>query len=493
MRKKNKADLYLDVLALHKEVTGSCILCTVRFPNREKLKFIVDCGLFQEEKYQQLNYSFPFDPSEIEFMLVTHTHIDHIGRIPKLHKDGFNGKIYASNLAAQLMPIALNNTAQILSASNQKTSKKKQIIESSVPVFNTSKPLFDIDDVEDTMKYVVPTEYNHTEKINDYIDVIFLKNGHTLGAACILVTIHYPGQEPINVLFTGDYSPSNVFFDVDEIPSELLDLPINIVSESTYGMTSKTSINNVFKDLVLNSVKNKETLIITVFAFGRMQEIKYVLKQMQDENLLDKGIKIYSDGNLAHEYDNFFNCHKDELKIKGFIPHNVIPVTGFEQRNALLTNLDCKIILTTSGMGSYGPAQVYLPYYISKPKCSIIFGGYTAENTLGRKLQDVAQYETFNLNGIMTTKKAKVYSTNEFSSHAKQEDLLDLMRKFNNVKSVLLNHGETVVKENFAKKIIEEINPKKVAILSPENYIRIGTYGVIKSYVATDITFDSMI
>ena len=67
MRKKNKADLYLDVLALHKEVTGSCILCTVRFPNREKLKFIVDCGLFQEEKYQQLNYSFPFDPSEIEF------------------------------------------------------------------------------------------------------------------------------------------------------------------------------------------------------------------------------------------------------------------------------------------------------------------------------------------------------------------------------------------------------------------------------------------
>ena len=125
MSKKNKADLYLDILALHKEVTGSCILCTIRFPNREKLKFIVDCGLFQEEKYQTLNYSFPFDPSEIEFMLVTHTHIDHIGRIPKLYKDGFKGKIYTSKLASQLMPIALNNTAEILSSSIQKNSRKK--------------------------------------------------------------------------------------------------------------------------------------------------------------------------------------------------------------------------------------------------------------------------------------------------------------------------------------------------------------------------------
>src|SRR5690625_4912552 len=101
MKRRNKAQMYLDVLALHKEVTGSCILCTVRFPNGEKVKFIVDCGLFQEEKYHHLNYSFPFDPSEYDFLLVTHTHIDHIGRIPKLYKEGFKGKTYTSNLAVE--------------------------------------------------------------------------------------------------------------------------------------------------------------------------------------------------------------------------------------------------------------------------------------------------------------------------------------------------------------------------------------------------------
>lgn len=490
MSKKNKADMYLDMVALHKEVTGSCILCTVRFPSREKVKFIVDCGLFQEEKYQTSNYSFPFNPGELSFALVTHTHIDHIGRIPKLYKKGFNGKTYTTKVASELMPIALNNTAEILSSSIQKNSKKKSIVESSIPVFDSSKPLFEKDDVESAMENVIGMEYNKPFRVTENIEVTLFKNGHTLGSCYILVKIFYHGQEPIYALFTGDYSPENKFFDVDSIPKYLKDLPINLVTESTYGTTSRKIITPIFKETVLNAIKNKETLILTVFAFGRMQEIAYELKKLQDEGLLDKSVKIYSDGKLAHEYNDFYNSHKDELIVKDFLPKNLIPVVGYEQRNELLSNRDCKIILTTSGMGSYGPAQVYLPYYISKPKCSIVFGGYTAENTLGRKLQDVESGEIFNLNGIMTTKKAKVYSTTEFSSHAKQEDLIDFMRNFKNLKSVLINHGDSLVKEAFAKKIIEELNPKKVAILSPENYIRVGAYGVIKSYPAVDISFN---
>lgn len=221
-----------------------------------------------------------------------------------------------------------------------------------------------------------------------------------------------------------------------------------------------------------------------------MQEIKYMLKKLQDEKLLDKNIKIYSDGKLAHEYDNFYMTHSDKLCIKDFMPENITPVNGINERNDVLADKKSKIILTTSGMGNYGPAQVYLPYYISSPKCTIIFGGYTAENTLGRKLQEVESDELFNLNGIMTKKKAKVHSTNEFSSHAKQEDLLDLMRKFPNLKSVSINHGETNVKEAFAKKIINDINPKKVSILGPENYIRFSGYGIMKSFVATDLNFN---
>lgn len=133
-------------------------------------------------------------------------------------------------------------------------------------------------------------------------------------------------------------------------------------------------------------------------------------------------------------------------------------------------------------MGNYGPAQLYLPYYISDPKCSIIFGGYTAENTLGRKLQELKHNEIFNLNGTQTIKKAKVYSTTEFSSHAKQEDLLDFLRQFNNIKSVLINHGEAEVKKAFADKVENEIKAKKVEILNPDTSIRIGAYGIIKSF-----------
>jgi len=176
MSKNNKADMYLDMIALHKEVTGSCILCKVRLPNRETLKFIVDCGLFQEEKYNFSNYSFPFEPSEIDFALVTHTHIDHIGRIPKLYKDGFKGKTYTNLLAAELMPIALNNTAEILSSNIQKNSKKKVIVDSSIPVFDTSKPLFYNEDVANAMENVVGIDFNKTFRINDHVNVTFFMN-----------------------------------------------------------------------------------------------------------------------------------------------------------------------------------------------------------------------------------------------------------------------------------------------------------------------------
>lgn len=193
------------------------------------------------------------------------------------------------------------------------------------------------------------------------------------------------------MLFTGDYASSNSFFNVEDIPDKFKNLSINLVTESTYGTTSKKEIKHNFKDLVIDSVKNGKTLIITLFAFGRMQEIKYVLKKLQDENLLSKDIKIYSDGKLAHEYDDFYISHIDKLCIKDFMPENISIVSGFNERNDVLADKKPKIILTTSGMGNYGPAQVYLPYYVSSPNSSIIFGGYTAENTLGRKLQEVEQ------------------------------------------------------------------------------------------------------
>lgn len=490
--KKNKTKMYADIISLHNEVTGSCIICTVRFPNKEKIRFLVDCGLFQEEKYQLQNFSFPFDPKEINFVLVTHNHIDHVGRLPKLYKDGFTGNIYASKITSMLMPLALYNTAEILSYSFQKNPNKyKKIIEdASVPVFLNNDVLYDSKDVEGMLNNVIGKEYNQSFKITEHISATFIPNAHLLGAASILITITYKSEEPIYLYFTGDYAVNNRLFDVEE-NNKIYNLPINIIQESTYGTTSIDTINHTFKNDILSSIKNKETCIVTVFSQGRAQEIPYELKKMQNEGILNPSIPIYADGKLSFSYTDFYLKHKEFLKkdeiVQNFLPHNFHYVSDNLEREKLLADRSCKIILTTSGMGNYGPAQTYLPYYITRPKCSIIFCGYTTPESLGGKLKQVERYDTFNLNGLMVKRVAKIFSTNEFSGHAKKEELLDFLKKFNNIKSVIINHGNTDVKENYAREVINKISPKDVAILDNKNYIRIYAYGIAKTFNAPDM------
>ncbi len=403
------------------------------------------------------------------------------------------GKTYASKITSELMPYALNNTAKILSLSmKQNPNKFKKILEdASFPIFNNSTltaPLFDTEDVELAMENVDGIEFNTKVKVTPNIEVRFIPNGHLLGAASILVTISYHGERPIYLYFSGDYSKKNIFLDVPEIPSDILNLPVNLVTESTYGNSSNSEIKETFNNNILQSIQNNETLIIPVFSLGRSQEILLKLRKLQDDNLLPKSIPIYFDGKLAIEYTTFYLTHKDYLKsdpnIKQFLPRNLNTITNYDERQKLLANRNTKIIITTSGMGSYGPAQLYLPYYISRPKCTIHFCGYTTPNTFGSKIKEVEKGELFEINGIMTKKQANVLSTNEFSGHAKKEDLLEFISSFNNLKSVLINHGEYDTKINFAKYLINTIKPKDTCILNSKNYIRVGAYGVIKNITA---------
>ena len=394
------------------------------------------------------------------------------------------------------MPYALNNTAEILSSNIQKSSNKnKKIIQdSSIPVFANNEPLFSTDDVVNTMENVVSIENGSKVNITQNITAQFISNGHLLGASSILVTIKYSKEKPIYLFFSGDYSKSNLFFDVKSIPKDILNLPVNIITESTYGNSSKNEIKEVLDNNILESLRKKETLIIPVFSLGRSQEILLKLKQLQKDNVLSKSIPIYLDGKLAQNYTKYYLDHKEYLKntedVQNFLPDNLTMVTEFEERQNLLTDRNSKIILTTSGMGSYGPAQVYLPYYISRPKCTIHFCGYTTPNTFGSKIKEIQNGELFDLNGVMTKKQATVLSTNEFSGHAKKEELLELISSFNDIKSILINHGETDVKIKFAKYLMENVKSKNTCLLSPKNYIRIGAYGLIKSFKSNDLNFN---
>lgn len=461
----NKARMYVDIMALNPEVTGSCFLCVVKLPNKETVKFIVDCGLFQEEEYDKYNLTFPFEPQNINFALVTHNHVDHTGRLPLLFRKGFNSKIYCTKQTRILLPLALTDSCKVL----KDVCKRKNI-----------KQLYKEEDVDKTIANTVGIEFNSKIELTPNISITFLKNGHLIGAAMIFVKIHYPGEDDINILFSGDYNNKNDFFIVDSIPEEIKQERISLIAESTYGKMNSYDILYTFKTDLLNSVKQKKTVIIPVFSLGRSQEILLKLKEFQDEGVLDKNIPIFFDGKLAHHYTNLYLTCDEISKKKEFMPENVTFVDS-NTRGQLLNTDSCKIIVTTSGMGTYGPAQQYLPYFISKAKATIIFTGYTAEKTLGRILQEAQKDEFVKIGGLLVKKKAEVFSTTEFSSHAKGDEILELIKQFENLRAVLINHGEENEKEEMAKRVINETNASGVGILDREYFFRIDTWGINKT------------
>lgn len=458
---------YCDIMAMHPEVTGSCILVIVKLPSKETIRFVVDCGLFQENDYDELNEALPFNPENVDFCLVTHNHVDHTGRLPFMVKKGYRNKIYTTSITTKLLPHALTDSCKVL----KDTAKRK------------NKPyLYNEDDVENTLNLVMPCEYNEEIQINEYVNVTFLKNGHLIGAAMIFVQIMYPGYENINLLFTGDYNNQNMFFDVDPIPEDILNLPLTIVQESTYGDINTIQMAKTFKNNILKAISEDKTIIVPVFSLGRAQEILYEVKSMQDTEELDVNIPIYFDGKLAFKYTNLYI--KDGLGIKeemrDFLPKNLTYVDR-ENRTQVLYDYEKKIIITTSGMGSYGPAQTYIPEYISRKNALIQFTGFTAEDTLGGRLKNTPNGEIVEVGGLMARKRADVEYTTEYSAHAKADQMIEFLKQFKNLKLVLVNHGELEVKKSFAERILNEVEPKYVGILGRDYFFRVNPYGLQKT------------
>lgn len=458
---------YADIMAMQNEVTGSCNLVIVKFPNGETVRFVVDCGLFQEREYEELNSVLPFNAENVDFCLVTHVHVDHIGRLPYMVRNGFFRPIYSTETTCKLLPLALNDCFKVLSS----VSKRKN-----------STPLYSEKDVERTLGLLKSCRYNETVQVHENIKVTFFNNGHLLGAALILVQISYHGYEDINLLFTGDYNNKNIFFDVNPIPPRILELRLTVVQEATYGYMNSSEITKCFRNNIIKCLNNDGTVLALVFSLGRAQEILYELKTMQEEGKLDVQIPIYFDGKLAIKYTDLYI--KDGLDIKpemrDFLPENLTFVDKVSRRSVLEDN-GKKVILTTSGMGSYGPAQVYIPEYISRKNALIQFTGYTAEGTLGNRLKNAEFGEMVEVGGLIVKKKANVEYTTEFSAHAKADEMIDFLKQFSNLRLVLVNHGEIKTKKIFAERIIKEVDAKRVGLLGREYFFRVDPYGLVKT------------
>ena len=465
-----KERLYVDIIATQPEVTGSCNLVIVKYPDRTTTRFVVDCGLFQEKDYSKYNKDFPFDGEDIEFALITHNHVDHIGRLPLMIKDGFKGQIYATKATCLFMPYALYDSYKVLK---------------DVAKRNHEPQLYSEADVSETCNRLVPCECRQTVRINQNISATFLKNGHLVGAASIYVQIKYPGCDDINLKFTGDWNGKNMFFDVPKIPEWIRKSPLTIIQESTYGTTDSKETNamaGTFEKNLLNCVGNGGTFVTMVFSLGRAQEILYVIKKLQDDGKLSNEIPIYFDGKLAQQYTRLYQ--EKDLGLNGkmldFLPKTLTWVDK-SKRAEVLEDTGRKIIVTTSGMGTYGPAQVYIPEYITRENCMLHFTGYTAEGTLGEKLKSAKYGEMVNIGGLICKKRAKVEYTTEFSAHAKADEMIEFLKQFENLRMVLVNHGETETKLAFSKRITEEVKPRNVGILNRDYCFRIGPYGLIRT------------
>lgn len=462
-----KERFYVDVMALHPEVTGSCSLVVVKYPDGDSTRFIVDCGLFQEEEYKHYNQDFPFDCTNCEFVLITHDHTDHVGRLPLLVKKGFNGHIYMSETSKILLPIVLKDCQKVMSESAKRWCQKELYSEA-----NTFE----------ACGMAVECKYEETIYINRHIKATFFVNGHLLGAAIILVQISFPGYDDINILFTGDYNSKNLFFEVPQLPDWVLELPLTVVQEATYGNMNSNIIVPSLEDNIVMCMNKNKTAVCMAFSLGRYQEVLYILKIMKERGKIDDSIPIYLDGKLALRYTTLYpklDIIRPELK--DFLPTNIRMVDK-TLRESLMENQENKIILTTSGMGTYGPAQRYIPSYISQQDCLLQFTGYTAEGTLGRQLKDTTRGEKVVINGLVKKKLANVEYTNELSAHAKADEMIAFLKSFKNLKLVLINHGEYAAKQKFSFRVSSEIKAKNVAILGRDYLFRINPYGLVRSF-----------
>lgn len=463
-----KSRFHVDIMDIHDKVTGTCHLCVISKPYGDRMKFVVDCGIFQQDEGDELNQKLPFNTSDIEFCLVTHNHVDHTGRLPFLVKNGFRGKIYATETTCNLLPEALSDSYSVLK-SRAKTSG--------------ALPIYREEDVACTVSLCTPCPYNETIQINENVRVNLFENAHLPGAAVILVRISSPEYEDINLLFTGDYNNKNVFQNDVHIPEWVLELPLTVIQESTYGDTNSFEIEPCFDRNVLKAIEEGWTVLAPVFSLGRTQEILYRLKCLQDSGQLDVRIPIYLDGKLAIRYTNMYLKGLVGIRedMQDFLPENFWFVDKIIRNTLLHEDNSCKIILTSSGMGSYGPARSYIPAYLGRQKMLIHFTGYTAVGTMGRKIKDTPAGGIVNVAGLLITKRAKVEYTSEFSAHAKADTMIDFLKQFSNLKLVLVNHGDPEVKEKFAARILKEVDSKYVGVLNRDTLFRVNSWGLVKT------------
>lgn len=464
---------YANMNVLQAEVTGSAIPVTIYFPDNTEVSFLVDYGMFQEKNYTERNREKFSELEKLDFVLITHAHIDHVGRLPFLVKQGYEKKIYMTQVTKALSYIALNESIKIDGIKNSGNPKMM---------------LYNKADFYKTMKQIEVVEYRKTFSPVPFVNVTFYENGHLPGAAVIHVEAWHPEcEETIDLLFLGDYKKDNILEVTPDFPQELLQRRVNIITESTYGNTNSWEIPHVWKENMIRFLSEGKSIILPAISNYRLQERQYAYKKLVEEHPEFKKVRTYIEAKLSEKFsivykNPYYHFREDGMN---FEPTNLIHIAE-NTRNAVFKDNKQKVIFTSSGDATNGAAAVYVGHYLSNKNYVIYLTSYQFEGSVGQSCLQAKQGELVNLGGRMCTKQAEVLVTSECSGHDKADELINVFNQFPNKQSILINHGEESVQEIFLKRIEKDCKVKGVARMKPKTTIKIGPYGIIKTFESTN-------
>lgn len=441
-------------------VTGSCYLITV-----PEGKFLVDCGMYQGTKtVRELNYGdFGFDAREIEFVLLTHAHIDHSGLLPKLVREGFNGKIYTTQATKDLLAYMLPDSAFIQMSEVERLNRTNR--RRGLPEI---EPIYTAKHAEACLELIEPVNLDTWLDLPLGVRGRYWNAGHILGSGSIELELPHEDGKKTHALFSGDLGPEHKAFHDDPDGPREIDY---VFVESTYGDRERPAytLESRRKNLREEIVAAREAggnIVIPSFAVERAQELLLDLDTLMNSGDIPQ-MTVFIDSPLATKVTEVFTKHQCEMQMEGekqcpFTGKNFRFTESVEESKAINMIRSGAIIMSASGMCEAGRIRHHLRNNLWDPKSTVIFVGYQAEGTLGKMIQEGAG--RVRIHGEEIEVRARIRTLHEYSAHADQTELVAWVKERLPVrKGIFLIHGADYARAMFRERLVGEgINPKMI-------------------------------
>ena len=458
----------IQFLGAANEVTGSKHLITTD----RGVRILLDCGMYQGKGMETdaANRDLGFDPRQIDYVVLSHAHIDHSGLIPYIYKEGFRGEVICTPATRDLCAIMLQDTAFIQAQDVRWYNKKMDRLHQP-----KVQPLYDNNHVERSLQHFITVPYNRRFRLTDDVFLTFTNSGHMLGSAICSLDI-WEGEHPRGEQAKGEWKRIAYTGDIGRLHSHILCSPQlfpqcdYLICESTYGdrLHEDTLVSEEELLGVVESpcVYKKGKLIIPSFSVGRTQEIVYVLNQLYNDGRLPK-IPVYVDSPLSVNATHIFRMYLSELNadVQDVLRFDDDPfgfntlryITDINQSKALNNNPDPCIIISASGMLEAGRVKHHVANHISDPRCTILLVGYCTPTSLGARIQDPS-LKWISIFGYDRKIKAQVSKIEGFSGHGDYREMIDYLTRSLNTEAVrrtFIVHGEQTAQEAYKDHLYE--------------------------------------